>query len=296
MLTSLKNLLQKAYSEKFAIPAFNAANLEVMESIIMAAAVEKSPVILQFTENDGKYAGWKTLTKLVTQLAAQVDIPVVLHLDHCKTLDLLKHAVELGFTSVMFDASMLDFEDNIALTAKAVLIAHEKNITVEAELGAIEGSQEDLFTNPEQAGEFVKKTGIDSLAVSIGTTHGLSKGQINLDFELLEQLKKTTEIPLVLHGASSIPQEIVAKINEFGGELQNASGLPIDQLQQAIQYGICKANSRTDLNLVFTASIREFFNKRPQEYDMRKVLGYVKENIVAYVRKRIQVLGSGGKI
>jgi fructose-bisphosphate aldolase class II len=300
-------MFKKAYEGGYAIGGFNVNNMELLQAIVEAGNEEKSPLILQVSSGARKYANPTYLIKLVEAAVATTDIPIVLHLDHGDSFEMCKACVDDGFTSVMIDASGHPFEKNIEITKKVVEYAHDKGVVVEAELGTLAGiedavnvaAEDAAFTNPEEVAEFVEKTNVDSLAIAIGTSHGAFKfkGEPRLDFDRLKRIEKMIpNFPIVLHGSSSVPQEYVAKCNEFGGELPGAQGVPEHMLREAAKSAVCKINIDTDLRLVMTATIREVFAKSPAEFDPRKYLGPGRSAVKELVRhKLIDVLGSAGK-
>jgi len=304
MLTTLKTVLQKADKGGYAVPAFNINNMEILQAIIAAAVKLKSPVIIQTSEGAIQYAGIEYLVEM-TRLAAKAKVPVVLHLDHGKDLKVIKRAIDSGYTSVMIDASSLPYEKNIAATKKVVAWARKKNVSVEAELGAISGvedlvsvkEKEAFFTDPEQAVDFVKKTNCDALAISIGTAHGAfkSKNEIKLDINRLRKIDKLIKIPLVLHGASGVPKEYVEIANRCGAEIEGTKGVPNNQIKLAIKAGIRKINTDTDLRLAFTAAVREALVKDKKTFDPRKILGPAREAIQKTAEERIKLFGSARK-
>ena len=306
-LVTSKELFKKAYEGGYAIGGFNVNNMELLQAIVEAGNEEKSPLILQVSAGARKYASPVYLTKLVEAAVATTDIPIVLHLDHGDSFEMCKACVDDGFTSVMIDASGHSFEKNIEITKQVVEYAHDKGVVVEAELGTLAGiedavnvaAEDAAFTNPEEVAEFVEKTNVDSLAIAIGTSHGAFKfkGKPRLDFDRLHRIEKMIpDFPIVLHGSSSVPQEYVAKCNEFGGALPGAQGVPEDMLREAAKSAVCKINIDTDLRLVLTATIREVFTKSPAEFDPRKYLGPGRSAVKELVRhKLIDVLGSAGK-
>ncbi len=307
-LITSKEIFKKAYRGGYAIGAFNVNNMEIIQGIVEAAKEEKSPVILQVSGGALKYANPIYLKKLVEAAIEDTDLPIVLHLDHGANFDICKKCVDLGFTSVMIDGSKYPFEENIRVTKKVVEYAHSKGVVVEAELGKLAGvedavkvnKKEATYTDPDEAVEFVERTGIDSLAVAIGTSHGAYKfkGTPSLDFERLEIItKKLDGFPLVLHGASTVMPEFVAKCNEFGGKLPGAQGVPEDMLRRAATLGVCKINVDTDLRLAMTATIREYFAKHPEDFDPRKYLGPARDAIKEMVKHKIKdVLGSSNTL
>lgn len=304
MLVTGKQILTKAQRGKYAVGAFNVNNLEIVQAVINAAIMTKSPVILQTSEGAIDYGGLNFLYSLM-KVASSAPVPVAIHLDHGKNLDLIKECIDLGYTSVMYDGSSLSFEENIKNTKKVVAWAKKKGVSVEAELGAISGI-EDLvsvkdkdahLTNPLQAVEFVKRTGCDSLAIAIGTSHGpiKFKGDPELDLKRLAKIKKLVKVPLVLHGASGVPQEMVKIAKKYGAKLENFKGLDDKLLKQAIKLGICKVNTDTDIRLAFDAGIREIIATKPDVYDPRKIMSKAKEYMYQVVVHRINILGSNNK-
>lgn len=309
-LVNTKEMFKKAYEGGYAIGAFNVNNMEIVQAITEAAKLENSPVILQVSAGARKYAKHIYLVKLVEAALADTDIPIALHLDHGDSFELCKACIDGGFTSVMIDGSHLSFEENIALTKKVVDYAHAHNVTVEGELGRLAGiedainvSEEDaMFTNPDEVEEFVKRTGVDSLAIAIGTSHGAFKfkpGQKpQLRFDILEEIsRRLPNFPIVLHGASSVMQEYVKIVNENGGKMPDAIGIPEEMLRKAASMAVCKINIDSDLRLAMTASIRKHFNEHPEHFDPRQYLGVARNNIREVVRHKIRnVLGSSNKI
>lgn len=308
-LVNSKELFAKAINGGYAIPAFNFNNMEQMQAIIQACVETKSPVILQVSSGARKYAN-QTLLRYMAQGAVQyakelgVNIPIVLHLDHGDSFELCKSCIEFGFSSVMIDGSHLPYDENVALTKKVVDFAHQHDVTVEGELGVLAGVEDDVcaeehtYTKPEEVEDFVKRTGVDSLAISIGTSHGAYKfkpGQnpeIRLDI-LREIEKRIPGFPIVLHGSSSVPQDIVAEINKYGGKLVDSIGIPEDQLREASKSAVCKINIDSDGRLAMTAAIRKVFVEKPEEFDPRKYLGPAREKLKElYKHKVVNVLGS----
>jgi len=307
-LVGTKEMFARANKEGYAIGAFNVNDMEIVQGIVDAAKEEKAPLILQVSAGARKYARVGYLKHLVQAAIEDSGLPIALHLDHGEDFEICKACVDDGFTSVMIDASGHSFEDNIKVTKKVVEYAHSKGVAVEAELGKLAGIEDAVnvseadakFTNPEQAAEFVKKTGIDSLAVAIGTSHGAYKfkGEAKLDFDRLTAIMKVLPqgFPLVLHGASSVPQELVEKCNKYGGKMPNAKGVPEDLLRKAASMGVAKINIDSDLRLAMTATIREVFATSPGEFDPRKYLGPARDAIKAVVKNKLKnVLGCSGK-
>ena len=300
-------MFAKAYAGGYAIGAFNVNNMEIIQGIMSAAQQEQSAVILQVSAGARKYAGQGYIVKLVeAALAESPEIPCVLHLDHGADFDICKACIDGGFTSVMFDGSHLPFEENIAVTRKVVDYAHERGVWVEAELGKLAGveehvsSAEHVYTDPDEAVEFVERSGCDSLAVAIGTSHGAYKfkGEAKLDFARLETIgKKLPQYPLVLHGASSVPQEFVEMCNKFGGSVGGAKGVPEDMLRKAAGMAVCKINVDTDIRLALTASIRQYLAENPDQFDPRSYLKPAREAVKNMVAHKIHdVMGSSNSI
>jgi fructose-bisphosphate aldolase, class II len=304
VLVTNKDLMVPARKKGYAVGAFNVQNLESTLAIAEAATEEKSPVILAITPSVIKYAGLTYISNLVKTAAQLSPVPISMHLDHGEDFDTVAKCVEAGFTSVMIDGSFLKFEENIALTKKVVSIAHPKGVSVEAELGKLGGIEERsveekdaILTDPNTAAEFVAKTGVDTLAVAIGTSHGAYKfkSEAKLDLERLKTISEQVSIPLVLHGASSVPQWLVEKATKYGANLGGAKGNPEDQYTKAIPLGIAKINIDTDLRLAFIASVREVIANSPKEFDPRKILGPAKETMKQVAKSKMQLFGSSGK-
>lgn len=307
-LVNTREMFKKAYEGKYAIGAFNVNNMEIIQGIVEAAAEEKSGLILQVSAGARKYANPIYLRKLVEAAIEDKDIDIALHLDHGESFEICKQCIDDGFTSVMFDGSALSFEENIRITKQVVEYAHARNVTVEAELGKLAGVEDDVnvkaedatYTDPEQAVEFVERTGVDSLAIAIGTSHGAYKfkGEPKLDFERLEKISNLLPgYPLVLHGASSVMQEYVEMCNEFGGSIPGAKGVPEEMLARAAKLGVCKINVDTDLRLAMTAAVRKFIAENPSVFDPRKYLGPARDAIKEVVQHKIKdVFGSSNSI
>ena len=304
-LVSPKEMFQKAYTGGYAIGAFNVNNMEIIQGIMAAGQEERSPLILQVSAGARKYAQQIYIIKLMEAAMALTDLPVVLHLDHGQNFEICKEVIDGGFTSVMIDGSHLPFEENIAETKKVVAYAHSKGVWVEAELGRLAGvedevsSEHSIYTDPDQAAEFVGKTGCDSLAIAIGTSHGAYKfkGEAKLDFERLDQVAKLLPgFPIVLHGASSVPQEFVEMANKYGGQVGGARGVPEELLRKAAGKAVCKINIDTDIRLAMTATIRKHFTENPADFDPRQYLGPAREAVKNMVQHKIRnVLGCSGK-
>jgi fructose-bisphosphate aldolase class II len=301
MLASLKQVLAKAEKHGYAVPAFNINNLEILQAVMDAAVKLKSPVIIQTSEGAIEYAGMEYL-KAMAYEAAKSPVPVVFHLDHGKDLKVIKKAIDSGYTSVMIDASLLPFAENAATTKKVVEWARPKGVSVEAELGAIKGvedlvsvsEKQAFFTNPDEAEKFVKGTGCDALAVSIGTAHGAfkSKGKVELDIKRLKEIDKKVSVPLVLHGASGVPKKYIDAANKFGAEIEGAQGVPDGQIKSAIKAGVRKINTDTDLRLAFAAGVRQALAEDKKAIDPLKILGPAKKMIQEVAEGRIKLFGS----
>lgn len=304
MLVKSKNILKKAQKGKYAIGAFNINNMEILQAIVAAGIKTRSPLIIQTSEGAISYAGMEYL-KAMIDVAAKAPIPIAFHLDHGKDLRVIKKAIDSGYTSVMYDGSSLPYTRNVNNTKKVVNWAKRKGITVEAELGSIAGiedfvsvSERDAhLTNPDQAREFVRKTDCDLLAIAIGTLHGAYKfkSASKLDFKRLIDIRKKVSAPLVLHGASGVPQTLVRQINKAGGKLKNPRGVSDANIKQAIRLGITKINTDTDLRLAFTCGVRKALKQKPGTFDPRKILGPARDLIQKTVEHRIQVFGSKNK-
>ncbi|MBE6669144.1 MAG: class II fructose-1,6-bisphosphate aldolase [Ruminococcaceae bacterium] len=317
-LVTTKEMFKKAYAGGYAIGAFNINNMEIIQAITEAAAEEKSPVILQVSAGARKYAKHAYLMGLAKAAIEDTGVDMALHLDHGDSFEICKSCIDGGFTSVMIDGSHHSFEDNIALTRKVVEYAHANGCVVEGELGVLAGVEDDVvaehssYTRPEEVEEFVSRTGVDSLAISIGTSHGAykftpaqctrnEKGILvppPLRFDILEEIeKRLPEFPIVLHGASSVPQEYVAEINALGGKLPDAVGIPEEQLRRAAQMAVCKINIDSDIRLAMTAGIRRVFNEDPAAFDPRAYLKVAREEVKKMVQHKIKnVLGSSGSL
>ena len=312
MLVSAKEMLEKARAGKYAVGQFNINNLEWTKSILLTAQELNSPVILGVSEGAGKYmTGFKTVAAMVSAMIDELNItiPVALHLDHGSDFEVCKDCIEYGFTSVMFDGSHLEYEENVAQTKKIVEYAHERGIVVEAELGKLAGVEDEVnvdaahatYTDPDQAVDFVKRTGVDSLAIAIGTSHGAYKfkGEAKLDFDRLATITEKLEAagfhnyPIVLHGASSVDQRCVAMCNEYGGNIAGAKGIPAEMLRKASSMAVCKINMDTDLRLAMTAAVRKSFGDEPAAFDPRGYLGAGRALIQELVEDKIKnVIGS----
>jgi fructose-bisphosphate aldolase class II len=303
MLVTNKEVLSIATSDGYAVGAFNINNMEILQAIVETATEEKSPIIVSASPSAIKYAGLEYVTAMVKAAAKKTPIPLTLHLDHGKDVETASMCINGGFTSVMIDGSRLDFEENIAMTKHVVDLARRKGVSVEAELGKLVSQEstaqgtEDPYTDPYAAVEFVDRTGVDSLAVAIGTSHGAYKfkGEAKLDFERLNAIRSKVSIPLVLHGASGVPSWIVEKATKYGAELSGAKGIPDVHIKKAISLGIAKINIDTDLRLAFTSSVREVLVTSPKVYDPRKILGPAKETMKKVVKEKMRLFGSSGR-
>jgi len=305
-LMNSREILKHAYEGKFAIGAFNVNNMEIIQGIVAAAQKEQSALILQVSAGARKYANPVYLRKLVEAAIEETNLPIVLHLDHGDSFELCKSCIDDGFSSVMIDGSALSFEKNIELAKRVVEYAHERNVTVEAELGKLAGVEDDVnisaedatYTNPDQAVEFVERTGIDSLAIAIGTSHGAYKfkGEPSLDFARLEKITNMIpDFPLVLHGASSVIPKYLNMCNQYGAQIPGARGVPEEMLNRASKFGVCKINVDTDLRMAMTAAIRKVLIESPKEFDPRKYLGPGRDAIEEIVSHKIRdVFGSSG--
>ena len=314
-LVNTKEMFKKAMEGEYAIPAYNFNNMEQLQAIITGCVKSDSPVILQVSGSARKYADPVLLPHLVegaVAMARHLDstIPIALHLDHGNSFELAKECIDSGFSSVMIDGSHHPFEENIRLTAAVVEYAHTKGVTVEGELGVLAGvedevsSEESHYTRPEEVEEFVGETGVDSLAISIGTSHGAHKFKLkpgeqppSLRFDILDEIESLLPgYPIVLHGASSVSPEHVAMINQYGGNLESAVGIPAEQLRRAAKSAVCKINIDSDGRLAMTAMIRKMFAEKPEEFDPRKYLGSAREELISLIKdKNVNVLGSAGK-
>ena len=321
-LVNSNELFKKAFEGKYAIPAFNFNNLEQMQAIVQACVETKSPVILQVSSGARKYAN-QTLLRYMAQGAVEYakelgfNVPIVLHLDHGDSFELCKSCIDFGFSSVMIDGSHLSFEENIKLTAQVVEYAHKFDVSVEGELGVLAGVEDEVsaehhtYTRPEEVEEFVKRTNVDSLAISIGTSHGANKFKPEqctrdekgvlipppLRFDILEEIERRIPgFPIVLRGSSSVPQDLVAVVNKYGGNLKDAVGIPEEQLRKAATSAVCKINIDSDGRIAMTAAVREVLANKPEEFDPRKYLGPARDSLKElYKHKIVNVLGSNNK-
>ena len=306
-LVNTRDMFKRAYEGGYAIGAFNVNNMEIIQGIMEGATAEKAPVILQVSAGARKYANHTYLMKLIEAAVETSGLPIAVHLDHGPDFETCKSCIDGGFTSVMVDGSHLSFEENIALTRRVVEYAHDRNITVEAELGRLAGVEDDIkvshedssYTRPEDVEEFVTKTGCDSLAIAIGTSHGAFKfkGEPKLRFDILEDVsRRLPGFPIVLHGASSVIPEYVAMINQYGGKMDGAQGVPETMLRQAASMAVCKINIDSDLRLAFTGVIRKHMGEHPDHFDPRQYLSEARSALAGMVRHKIvNVLGCNGK-
>jgi fructose-bisphosphate aldolase class II len=298
-------VLEPAHRGRYAVGAFNINNLEILQGVVAGCTETQSPVIIAVTEGAIVYAGFDYIVAMVRAAANIAPIPMALHLDHGRDLETIRRCIQGGFTSVMIDASHLPLEDNIKETKRVVEMAHAEGISVEAELGRLRGvedlitvhEREATLTDPEEAERFVEETGVDSLAPAIGTSHGAFKfkGEAQLDLERLEAIKERVGIPLVLHGASTVPKHVLELVIKYGGELQEAKGVPPDQLKEAIALGINKINTDTDLRLALTGAVRRVLADDRQVFDPRKILGPARDMIAEVVKAKVKLFGSEGK-
>lgn len=307
-LVTTKKMFEMAYKNGYAVGAFNVNNMEITQGIVAAVAEEKAPLILQISRGAREYAKMSYLKAIIdVAVAENPDIPICMHLDHGDTFELCKQCVDDGFTSVMIDASHLPFEENVKITKQVVQYAHAHGVVVEAELGRLGGIEENVvgvddvsahLTDPAQAEEFVKRTGCDSLAVAIGTSHGAYKfkSEPKIAFHVIEEIQKRLPgFPLVMHGASSVLKEFKDLINKYGGKMPDAMGVPEEAISRAAKMAVCKVNIDTDLRMAMTAKIRQVFAEKPSEFDPRKYLGPARDAIKEMVRHKLHVLGCAGK-
>ncbi len=306
-LVTSTEMFKKAYAGGYAIGAFNVNNMEIIQGVVEAAKLEQAPLILQVSSGARKYANPIYLRKLIEAAVEDSNLPICMHLDHGDTYELCKDCVDMGFTSVMIDASHHTFEENIRITKNVVEYAHDHGVVVEAELGRLAGIEDAInvsekdsaYTDPDQVQEFVSRTNVDSLAIAIGTSHGAFKfkGEPRLRFDILEEVgKRLPQFPIVLHGASSVPQYLVDQINEYGGNMPGAKGVPEEMLRQAATMAVCKINIDSDLRMAMTATIRKYFKENPSHFDPRQYLKPARAAITEIVRHKIvNVLGCNGK-
>ena len=302
-LVTMKEILEDASRRSYGVGAFNINNLEFLQAIIEAAEEENSPVIIAVSEGAMKYGWVELLSSMVRTAAINTKVPVALHLDHGKNFDKILAAIRYGFTSIMIDASDKSYEENVKLTKEVVKLAHPIGITVEAELGRLLGKEDEvesdvaIYTDPDDAKRFVEETGIDALAVAVGTSHGAYKfkGEAKLDIERIKKINSLTGVPLVLHGASGVPHELVEEAQKYGAVLKGAKGVPNEEIKKAIEAGIRKINIDTDLRISFLLGVRKYLSEHPEIFDPRKYLGEGRAQVKETVKKKMQLFGSSGK-
>lgn len=305
IFATLKDVLGKARAGGYGVGAFNINNMEITKSIALAAKEERSPVILAVSPSAVKYAGIEYIYEIARCAADESGVPTVLHLDHGTTFEDCVKCIRYGWSSVMYDGSKLPLEENIAMTKKIVEFAHAAGVSVEAELGRLAGveghvsvSERDaIFTNPDEAKRFVEETGVDALAIAIGTSHGAYKfkGEANLDYERLEKIEKLVRIPIVLHGASGVPKEVLDRAAKYGAKLPGAAGVPNEAITKAISLGVAKINIDTDIRLAMTAAIRQELCEHPEEFDPRKIFGPAQDAMKEVAIGKMRLFGSSGK-
>ncbi|NLL56664.1 MAG: class II fructose-1,6-bisphosphate aldolase [Clostridiales bacterium] len=307
-LVTSKEMFEKAYAGGYAIGAFNVNNMEIIQGVVEAAKEEKAPLILQVSAGARKYANTIYLKKMVEAAIEESGLPICLHLDHGDTFEICKECIDNGFTSVMIDASQHSLEENIRITKNVVDYAHDHGVVVEAELGRLAGVEDDVkvsqedssYTDPDQVEEFVSRTNVDSLAIAIGTSHGAFKftGEASLRFDILEEIgKRLPNFPIVLHGASSVPQYLVEQINAYGGNMPGAKGVPEEMLRKAASMAVCKINIDSDIRMAVTATVRKYFAENPGHFDPRQYLGPARQAVKEIVRhKLVNVLGCNNRI
>ncbi|RKY97400.1 MAG: class II fructose-1,6-bisphosphate aldolase [Candidatus Hydrothermota bacterium] len=302
-LVTMKEILEDAGKRSYGVGAFNINNLEFLQAIIEAAEEENSPVIIAISEGAMKYGWVELLSTMVKTAAMNTKVPVALHLDHGKNFDKILTAIRYGFTSIMIDASDKSYEENVKLTKEVVKVAHPLGITVEAELGRLLGKEDEvesdvaIYTDPDDAKRFVDETEIDALAVAVGTSHGAYKfkGEAKLDIERIKKINSLTGVPLVLHGASGVPHELVEEAQKYGAVLKGAKGVPNEEIKKAIEAGIRKINIDTDLRISFLLGVRKYLSEHPEIFDPRKYLGEGRAQVKETVKKKMQLFGSSGK-
>jgi len=302
-LVTMKEILEDASKRSYGVGAFNINNLEFLQAIIEAAEEENSPVIIAISEGAMKYGWVELLSTMVKTAAMNTKVPVALHLDHGKNFDKILTAIRYGFTSIMIDASDKSYEENVKLTKEVIKVAHPLGITVEAELGRLLGKEDEvesdvaIYTDPDDAKRFVDETEIDALAVAVGTSHGAYKfkGEAKLDIERIKKINSLTGVPLVLHGASGVPHELVEEAQKYGAVLKGAKGVPNEEIKKAIEAGIRKINIDTDLRISFLLGVRKYLSEHPEIFDPRKYLGEGRAQVKETVKKKMQLFGSSGK-
>jgi len=302
-LVTMKEILEDASKRSYGVGAFNINNLEFLQAIIEAAEEENSPVIIAISEGAMKYGWVELLSSMVKTAAINTKVPMALHLDHGKNFDKILTAIRYGFTSIMIDASDKSYEENVKLTKEVIKVAHPLGITVEAELGRLLGKEDEvesdvaIYTDPDDAKRFVDETEIDALAVAVGTSHGAYKfkGEAKLDIERIKKINSLTGVPLVLHGASGVPHELVEEAQKYGAVLKGAKGVPNEEIKKAIEAGIRKINIDTDLRISFLLGVRKYLSEHPEIFDPRKYLGEGRAQVKETVKKKMQLFGSSGK-
>ncbi len=302
MLVSLNEILPRARKKGYGVGAFNTSNLEITQAIVRAGVELNSPIIVETSEKAIKYAGIENIAEMIITIAKKVKVPVVLHLDHGRSFDIVRACIKNHYTSVMIDGSHLPFKENLKLTRRVVRFAHKYQVSVEAELGRLAGIEDDIsvkrdeaiYTEPDQAKRFFEESECDALAIAIGTSHGAYKfkGRPKLRIDILKEIANLVKIPLVLHGASGVKRKWINRVNRFGGRLAHTRGVPDRLIREAVKNGISKINTDTDLRIAFTAGLREYLVKHPENFDPRKSLSYARELMVGVVKQRIEVFGS----
>jgi len=305
MLVNLNSILPKARKKHYGVGAFNTSNIELTQAIINAAETLNAPVIVATSEKAIRYAGIEVISQLVITMAKKISIPVVLHLDHGSSVEIVRECIKNNYSSVMIDMSHLSFRDNLKITRQVVKYAHKHGVTVEAEIGRLAGIEDDIdvksedviYTDPEQAKLFAEGSGCDALAIAIGTSHGAYKfqGKPRLRIDILKEITRHVKIPLVLHGASGVKAQWINRVNKYGGNLEHAKGVPDLLIKQAVKHGIAKINTDTDLRIAFTAGIREYLTKQVEDFDPRKIVGHGRKMAQMVVENRIRVFGSVNK-
>lgn len=305
-LVTNNDVMVPARRDGYAVGGFNTSNLEITAAIFRAAAEKRSPVIVATSQSAIAYAGYDNLRAMVDIMSREADVPASLHLDHGTDMDIIKGCIEHGWTSLMIDGSHHPFEENIELTKTVVEMARPHGISVEAELGRLEGIEDQIkvdakdasMTDPAEAAEFVERTGVDSLAVAIGTSHGAYKfkGEARLDIERLEKIAEKVSIPLVLHGASAVPPAVLELAQRYGADLPGAKGVPADSIRAAIEHGVAKVNIDTDLRLAFTGSVRQILTDSPKIFDPRKILGAAIDGMAEVIKAKMDLFGSAGTV
>jgi len=304
-LVTNNDLMVPARRDGYAVGAFNTSNLEITAAVFQAAAEKRSPVILATSQSAIAYAGYDNIRCLVDNLSREADIPASLHLDHGTDMDIIKGCIEHGWTSLMIDGSHHPFDENVAVTKAVVEMAHPHGISVEAELGRLEGIEDEIqvdsrdasMTDPEDAARFVELTGVDSLAVAIGTSHGAYKfkGDARLDIARLEKIAALVSIPLVLHGASAVPPQVLELAQRYGADLPGAKGVPAESIRASIPHGVAKVNIDTDLRLAFTGHVRQLLAESPKVFDPRKILGAARDGMAEVIKAKMDLFGSTGR-